>query len=188
MSAEIAVAVDLANPGQYFACCGLLELAHRMWPGAEGWFDGGFFNVRAGGGEAELVNALRTCEIANTMLDEEKRRREELGAMGQKVLKADPALEDEKKTLDGLWRESPVVFGAPFGLQVDWFLDDRSGGKRFKTWAGQQSIIDIVRELRSFLPEPAGADWLRPEIASDSTSLNFDSNLGGAGADVDVGF
>src|SRR4051794_2210668 len=111
MSAEIAVAVDLANPGQYFACCGLLELAHRMWPGAEGWFQGDVFKVRGGGGAAELVQALRACEIANTMTEDEKRRREELGAMGQKALKADPALEDEKKTLDGLWRESPVMFG-----------------------------------------------------------------------------
>ncbi len=23
------------NPGQFFACCGLLELADRLWPGAE---------------------------------------------------------------------------------------------------------------------------------------------------------
>ncbi len=34
----IRVAVDPTNPGQFFACCGLLELADRLWPGAEGWF------------------------------------------------------------------------------------------------------------------------------------------------------
>jgi CRISPR-associated endonuclease/helicase Cas3 len=34
----ITVAVDPTNPGQFFACCGLLELADRLWPGAEGWF------------------------------------------------------------------------------------------------------------------------------------------------------
>src|SRR5689334_2697577 len=112
MSGEMVVAVDLANPGQYFACCGLLELAHRMWPGAEGWFEGGYFRVRGGLG-AELFAALRGCEIDNTMTEQEKRRREELGAMGQKALKADPALEEEKKGLDALWRESPVVFGDP---------------------------------------------------------------------------
>jgi CRISPR-associated protein Csx14 len=32
------VNVDINNPGQFFACCGLLELADRLWPGAEGWF------------------------------------------------------------------------------------------------------------------------------------------------------
>jgi CRISPR-associated protein Csx14 len=35
---SIRVAVDPTNPGQFFACCGLLELADRLWPSAEGWF------------------------------------------------------------------------------------------------------------------------------------------------------
>lgn len=36
-NANITIPVDLTNPGQFFACCGLLELADRLWPGAEGW-------------------------------------------------------------------------------------------------------------------------------------------------------
>jgi CRISPR-associated protein Csx14 len=45
--ASITVAVDPTNPGQFFACCGLLELADRLWPGAEGWFtaDGREFKI-----------------------------------------------------------------------------------------------------------------------------------------------
>ncbi|MBA4192325.1 MAG: hypothetical protein C0467_30510 [Planctomycetaceae bacterium] len=42
---SIAVNVDPTNPGQFFACCGLLELADRVWPGAEGWFCDGRFHV-----------------------------------------------------------------------------------------------------------------------------------------------
>ncbi|MFA7236700.1 MAG: hypothetical protein WC058_07540 [Phycisphaeraceae bacterium] len=38
---NITVKVDVTNPGQFFACCGLLELADRLWPGAEGWFEEG---------------------------------------------------------------------------------------------------------------------------------------------------
>jgi CRISPR-associated protein Csx14 len=38
---NIRIPVDLTNPGQFFACCGLLELADRLWPGAEGWFEPG---------------------------------------------------------------------------------------------------------------------------------------------------
>src|SRR3954469_11172947 len=44
------VAVDLGNPGQLFACCGLLEAADRLWrDGADvtGHFDGGRFRVSA---------------------------------------------------------------------------------------------------------------------------------------------
>ena len=49
--ATIRVAVDPTNPGQFFACCGLLELADRLWPGAEGWFaEGGReFRIACGG-------------------------------------------------------------------------------------------------------------------------------------------
>ncbi len=42
---NINIPVDLTNPGQFFASCGLLELADRLWPGAEGvpgvvgWFE-----------------------------------------------------------------------------------------------------------------------------------------------------
>jgi CRISPR-associated protein Csb3 len=35
----IQINVDPANPGQFFACCGLFELADRLWPGCETWFD-----------------------------------------------------------------------------------------------------------------------------------------------------
>ncbi len=33
-NANIAIPVDLTNPGQFFACCGLLELADRLWHGS----------------------------------------------------------------------------------------------------------------------------------------------------------
>lgn len=43
---NIRIPVDLTNPGQFFACCGLLELADRLWPGAEGWFDESAFHIK----------------------------------------------------------------------------------------------------------------------------------------------
>ena len=42
---SITVAVDPTNPGHFFACCGLLELADRLWPGAEGRRDRVFLNL-----------------------------------------------------------------------------------------------------------------------------------------------
>ena len=45
---SISVNVDPTNPGQFFACCGLLELADRIWGGAEGWFDSPRFHVSVG--------------------------------------------------------------------------------------------------------------------------------------------
>jgi hypothetical protein len=44
-TSEIVLDVDVRNPGQFFACCGVLEMALRMWPDSEvqGWFEGGEF-------------------------------------------------------------------------------------------------------------------------------------------------
>lgn len=51
LTPSITVKVDPTNPGQFFACCGLLELADRLWPGAEGWFahEGKSFHVSCNG-------------------------------------------------------------------------------------------------------------------------------------------
>jgi CRISPR-associated protein Csb3 len=54
---NITIKVDVTNPGQFFACCGLLELADRLWLAWQislsGWLleccalEGGFvFGVR----------------------------------------------------------------------------------------------------------------------------------------------
>ena len=56
--AGIRINVDPTNPGQFFACCGLLELADRLWPGAEGWFEGGQFVVVCEGELCTLLSAL----------------------------------------------------------------------------------------------------------------------------------
>src|SRR2546426_8586354 len=36
---DISINVDIRNPGQFFACCGLLEISSRLWPESEGWFE-----------------------------------------------------------------------------------------------------------------------------------------------------
>lgn len=56
----IRVNVDVTNPGQFFACCGLLELADRLWPGAEGWFEKGDqdFHLICGGTMRDLLTTL----------------------------------------------------------------------------------------------------------------------------------
>src|SRR5947209_1185371 len=65
---EIRVTTDPRNPGEFFACCGLLELADRLWPcGAEGRFADASFvltPVKAGqGGQLiDLVRELATVE------------------------------------------------------------------------------------------------------------------------------
>ncbi len=54
----IRVNVDPTNPGQFFACCGLLELADRLWPAAEGWFEKGEFLIACNGTLTDLLDHL----------------------------------------------------------------------------------------------------------------------------------
>jgi CRISPR-associated protein Csx14 len=65
---DISVNVDVRNPGQFFACCGLLEVSSRIWPDSEGWFGvtgrRATYCIATGSGHndplAEIVR--RTCE------------------------------------------------------------------------------------------------------------------------------
>jgi CRISPR-associated protein Csb3 len=195
----IRVRVDPTNPGLFFACCGLLELAARLWNGAEGWFAGQEleFLVRplkaVPGNAASLLSEIARCSITNTMSKRQSQRRGELSNMTKKQRKANPRLEAEKKDLDALYREAPVLFDEPFHLRLDWFLDDRAGGDDFKTWAGQQSVLDISRGMREAVDCDAWSatpqvDWLFKRARSSCLPFNFDSDLGAMGSDRDVGF
>ena len=65
-SPQIKIQVDPTNPGQFFACCGLLELADRLTGKAEGWFenDKGEFVINA---ETDLETL--TQKIVHALLD-----------------------------------------------------------------------------------------------------------------------
>ncbi len=59
----IRVNVDPTNPGQFFACCGLLELADRLWGEAEGWFEGDQFLIASDGDLAALIGEVSQVEL-----------------------------------------------------------------------------------------------------------------------------
>lgn len=195
----IVVKVDVTNPGQFFACCGLLELADRLWPGAEGWFDivGQRFCLLANAtaelkASRQFLEALVEADVSNTMNASQVQRREELAAMSKKEREAQH-LEDDKKALDKLWRESPILIGGPFNLRVDWFLDQYGGGSTFKTWAGQQAVIDIAVSMKKSLESEDRSSsppekWLFQQSNEGTVPFNFDAWLGGQGSDRDVGF
>jgi CRISPR-associated protein Csb3 len=198
----IRVRIDPTNPGQFFACCGLLELAHRLWSGAEAWFEDDKHHfclhpldsqLTADQSPLAFYNAITFCLLANTMTESQLHRRDHLSSMSKKQIGTDPLLESEKKTLDALWREAPILLGGLFNLRIDWFVDERAGGDTFKTWAGQQSVIDIaVGMQKSSNTENEGAkppeDWLFQRSTNECLPFNFDSDLGSVGGDRDVGF
>jgi CRISPR-associated protein Csb3 len=194
----IRVTVDPTNPGQFFACCGLLELAYRLWPAAEGWFDKREFcllpnEATENAGAARLLDQLSICVLTNTMTDEQMARLDQLSEMKASVRAKAHGLDGEKKALEKLRREEPILLQAPFNLRLDWFQDDRAGGSRFKTWAGQQSVLDIALSMKKALEtadwrmRPPN-EWLSHRINGCGLPFNFDSDLGGQGSALDVGF
>jgi len=62
----IRFAIDVTNPGQFFGCCGVFELAQRLWPTATAHFEGVDFVV-SDGELKELVT--KTAQAPIEMLE-----------------------------------------------------------------------------------------------------------------------
>jgi CRISPR-associated protein Csx14 len=154
--ATVRVKVEVTNPGQFFACCGILEVAHRVWqPGpAQGWFaDDHFFLARSDGHPADmaaLVNAVVDCEA-----------------------KAVP-IEDPKT--------DPIETGDPIRLRLDWWHKSDGSTNLFKTWAANATSLQMFKKWQEALRRCADSINRHPEkILSVSErvqgSYGFDSDL-----------
>ncbi len=196
---SIRIKVDLTNPGQFFACCGMLELADRLWPGgAEGAFSasGPEFTitrkVNPGDGDAtELLTKLATCAINSTMTEDQIARLKKL--LNKKKTRLTQQDQTEKSCLSKLWEEERIHLHDPFDIWIDWWSDDRAGGDKFKTWAGKQFVIDLVRGMQKPLRDAAWQElpptrWLMEPSSDGSLPLYFDADIGGQSSSIDVGF
>jgi CRISPR-associated protein Csx14 len=145
---SFSVNVDVTNPGQFFACCGLLELAHRLWPGAEGWFDtaGGAFSLCVGDTDARLdglIEKIAGCGLEGltqdqrTELEELERRKRELRKRGQRLSEA----EERRRTELGKQAREGRLIVRDFRLTLDWWQEEGAPA----TWAGKQEIHKIAR-------------------------------------------
>jgi hypothetical protein len=114
---SICVHVDPANPGQFFACCGLLELAERMFGVAAGSFERGHFHIWADGDLPGLIQASSEAELTQVDLNDNT--------------------------------SSPIEMALPSRpLRLDWWLDERAGGKDLKVWAGTMESVRIARAMQ----------------------------------------
>ncbi len=120
---SIHVAVDPTNPGQFFACCGLLELADRLWPKTEveGWFadNDRQFHLSGTGPLEELIQKI--ADAAVTLLDED----------------------------DIYSGRVTVGIGLPT-LVLDWWHESggRKDAKDLKVWAGTMESYGIASAMQ----------------------------------------
>jgi CRISPR-associated protein Csb3 len=115
----IRIDVDITNPGQFFACCGLLELADRRCAGAEAWFadaDAAFL-ISSGDNLETLVQSIATAELTPTR-------------------RLDPY-------------STPIAIGSPFRpLTIDWWETDLTGARDLKVWAGTMESFGIAQAMQ----------------------------------------
>jgi CRISPR-associated protein Csb3 len=168
----IRVQVDPSNPGQYFACCGLLELADRLWNGAEGWFQ-------------EDTFCLAPVETSGYALD-----------VLLKTIRQSPLEKaDSNDTQDTV---APLKLHGDFSLRLDWWHDDRAGGSKFKTWAGQQKVVNIARAMHATLGDESLDErtlFNFPAVLFDAEDpgktvepFYFDARRAAQASSVDIGF
>ncbi|HEX3151349.1 MAG TPA: hypothetical protein VHR66_24940 [Gemmataceae bacterium] len=119
----ISINVDPTNPGQFFACCGLLELADRLWPSSfvEGWFEN---------------NDQRFC-LSGT---------EPLAELIQKIANTTVSLLDEDDVYSG---RVTIGIGSP-SFVLDWWHEagGRADAKDLKVWAGQMQSARIAQAMQ----------------------------------------
>ena len=184
----IRVNVDVTNPGQFFACCGLLELANRLWPGAEGWFEEGAFCVTCAGTLREILSAAQQLSYSG----------EAAGIADSE----DDSDESDSEDTDDSTTITPIEITSPFSILLDWWKD-----KDFKPWAGSMNERVIFRMMTNAI-DPTDTNPLDQEIVVRDPSkvtvskkgvekvvlgkprepFYFDSRRGTNAVDRDVGF
>jgi CRISPR-associated protein Csx14 len=167
----IQIHVDPTNPGQFFGCCGLLELADRLWSAAEGWFERTLFSISTSNSAADAT----------------------LGGLLATIASADLQQVDGGDDFS-----SPVELRDPFSLHVDWWKDSHAGGSRLKVWAGSMRSVRITRAMQTVLQRPELADvslFDRAMLVYDPREPDkkvepfyFDARRGASAQPIDIGF
>jgi CRISPR-associated protein Csx14 len=140
---DISVNVDIRNPGQFFACCGLLEISSRLWPESEGWF--------------EITGRRATYRIATN-----NGHQDALGEIVRTVSEPDVVIETDRDHYDAGLR--PLML-SPLELRLDWWINGADKSP-LKMWAGRQTplriMTDMQTELRHLQPGPKLFNESRP--------------------------
>ena len=152
---KVAIQVDVTNPGEFFACCGLLEMADRLGTGALGWFEGSQFCIAP----QDLADPISVNRIMWSLVN----------------VKVEPLSEDSV---------SPLVLWQPIHMRLNWWLlPSEKRSNRLKTWAGNQNSMKMFCKwqvhLRNILSEDElDLGYLCQETCFEQGPYGFDSRTG----------
>jgi CRISPR-associated protein Csb3 len=185
--AHIRVRVDPTNPGQYFACCGLLELADRLWAGAEGWFEDQHFNIRASqpGTLIELLRGFKACRPVDDA--------------PESSTEPEDSVDDGDDDDDAEGGVLPLNLPLAVPLRLDWWLD-----KSLKPWAGSMNARLIYSAMTQAIDEASPDPFNDSRFVFDPTvqavtgkrvkrakkrePFYFDARRGASARSIDIGF
>ncbi len=177
----LSVDVDVTNPGEFFACCGLLELAHRLWRGAEGWFEDDLFYIAPLDGQQRVLTSLLEPLLDCPALTEQE--------LADKQPMSRPKPEDPEEGEDESGNKirkpktDPVLLGNPVNMRLNWWLRADGSVNLLKTWAANATSQQMFRKWQSPLKAVLPKIEREPErlLAFSSRiqgSYGFDSHLG----------
>ena len=165
---EFRFDLDATNPGQFFACCGLFELASVDCNVVEAWFEPGVFVIRLAAPSASHPSAAALIlNIADAHLE---------------------TLESDDATA------SPILMGSPFNVRLDWWKQDRD----LKVWAGSMRSLRIAAAMKAGMRTDTCAPsailnhsvvvYDPVETDKKVEPFYFDARRGASAQAVDVGF
>lgn len=203
--AEASISVDLLNPGQVFACLGLLELSEKLLGDAKGTFDWSVdgdthFHIYARGDNNPVNSTIEFFRKAT--VTSRSPSQADLSTEGWGV--PTTQIDSGKDTFPAPVPDSPATLPARLlcgahHIEISHWGDDiaSSGRDNVKFWAGAggypgaalaQDALALIKSLRGdFSNDPLNAptpqsssfrfDWRRDYVALDiGFSLNAHSN------------
>lgn len=196
---EFAVDVDLGNPGQLLACCGLLEAADRLWRDRAfvmGHFEGDRFCVDAPGSLHELLAWLGSAhvDVVATAGKGKKKKRKKKNRRPESDASEDS--ENAEQNTVALERASPVTLSWQTDnhqVYLDSWCDRDFGRTPIKTFSGQQTSVEMaawlaaaVRDMAKLNDLSALLDHSISRIKKAKKAFGFDQRKGRAA--LDIGF
>ncbi|MBN2429350.1 MAG: type I-U CRISPR-associated helicase/endonuclease Cas3 [Deltaproteobacteria bacterium] len=147
-SKTIRLRVDVTNPGQYFACCGLFELAAQLTPNVKGHFE-----------QDESMQwwfILSETDYSLSTLLEKITEAEIIPASGIAGKQEENLEEEDEETEDDTSEEGdedknslPLFLGNPFGLRLDWWETSKGNSTSLKVWAGSMNVLRIASAMKN---------------------------------------
>lgn len=158
------LAVNPANPGHYFACCGLFELAARRSADALAWFEqtstGVHFHLANTPPLRELLEKITAAEIS--VEDDEPDESED----GEDIDQDSDENESEKEA-----SAPPLRIEEPFNLRLDWWITASPSTSALKVWAGSMRVRRIAISMKQTIQE------IVQESPADSETILFTARV-----------